>query len=30
MNISDENIIKSVSGEVKTWMKKFPLYPELG
>jgi glycine hydroxymethyltransferase len=29
MNISDEQTINSVSGEVKGWMKKFPLYPEL-
>jgi glycine hydroxymethyltransferase len=30
MNINDEQIINSVSNEVKEWMKKFPLYPELG
>jgi glycine hydroxymethyltransferase len=30
MNIDDEKTIKAVSGEVKNWMKEFPLYPELG
>jgi glycine hydroxymethyltransferase len=30
MNIDDENVIKSVKGDVKEVMKKFPLYPELG
>ena len=29
MNIDDEKTIKSVSDEVKKWMKEFPLYPEL-
>jgi glycine hydroxymethyltransferase len=30
MNIDDERTNKSVSEEVKSWMKQFPLYPELG
>ena len=30
MKIDDEKTIKSVSEEVKQWMKQFPLYPELG
>ncbi|HMG68444.1 MAG TPA: serine hydroxymethyltransferase [Chitinophagaceae bacterium] len=30
MNVDDEKIIKTVSEEVKEWMKQFPLYPELG
>jgi len=30
MKIDDERTIKSVSEEVKQWMKQFPLYPELG
>jgi len=30
MKIDDEKTIKSVSEEVKYWMKEFPLYPELG
>ena len=30
MKIDDEKTIKSVSEEVKQWMKEFPLYPELG
>jgi len=30
MKIDDEKTIKSVSEEVKHWMKEFPLYPELG
>jgi len=30
MKIDDERTIKSVSEEVKQWMKRFPLYPELG
>ena len=30
MKIDDEKTIKSVSDEVKQWMKEFPLYPELG
>jgi len=30
MKIDDESTIKSVSEEVKQWMKRFPLYPELG
>ncbi len=30
MKIDDEKTIKSVSEEVKQWMKRFPLYPELG
>jgi glycine hydroxymethyltransferase len=30
MNIDDENTIKSVKEDVKTFMKQFPLYPELG
>ncbi len=30
MKIEDEKTIKSVSEEVKQWMKQFPLYPELG
>jgi glycine hydroxymethyltransferase len=30
MNIDDENVIASVKEEVKTFMKQFPLYPELG
>jgi glycine hydroxymethyltransferase len=30
MNIDDENTIKSVKEDVKGFMKKFPLYPELG
>lgn len=29
MKIDDEKTIKSVSEEVKQWMKQFPLYPEL-
>ena len=29
MNADDENNIKTVSGEVKEFMKQFPLYPEL-
>ncbi len=29
MNINDEQTINSVREEVKEWMKKFPLYPEL-
>jgi len=30
MNIDDENTIAAVKEEVKTFMKQFPLYPELG
>ena len=30
MNADDENVIKSVKGDVQAFMKKFPLYPELG
>lgn len=30
MNIDDEETVKTVAGEVKDFMKKFPLYPELG
>ena len=30
MKIDDEKTIRSVSDEVKQWMKQFPLYPELG
>lgn len=30
MNIDDEETVKTVAGEVKSFMKKFPLYPELG
>ncbi|HET9825713.1 MAG TPA: serine hydroxymethyltransferase [Chitinophagaceae bacterium] len=30
MNIDDEKAIKSVSDEVKNWMKEFPLYADLG
>lgn len=30
MNADDENVIKSVKGDVQTFMKQFPLYPELG
>ncbi len=30
MNIDDEAVIKSVSGDVKNLMSAFPLYPELG
>ena len=30
MKIDDEKTIGAVSEEVKEWMKKFPLYPELG
>jgi len=30
MNIDDETVIAAVKGEVKTFMKQFPLYPELG
>lgn len=30
MNIDDEATIKSVKEEVKSFMKQFPLYPELG
>ena len=30
MNADDENMIPSVRNEVKEFMKKFPLYPELG
>jgi glycine hydroxymethyltransferase len=30
MNADDEKVIRSVSGEVKEFMKQFPLYPELG
>ena len=29
INIDDDKTIKSVSEEVKKWMKQFPLYPEL-
>lgn len=29
MNIDDESVIASVKDEVKTFMKQFPLYPEL-
>ncbi len=29
-NADDENVIKSVKGDVQTFMKQFPLYPELG
>lgn len=29
MNADDENIIKSVKGDVQAFMKQFPLYPEL-
>src|SRR5438552_4861049 len=29
MKIDDEKTIRSVSDEVKKWMKEFPLYPEL-
>lgn len=29
MNIDDEKTIKSVSEEVKNWIKQFPLYPQL-
>ena len=29
MNIDDEGVIASVKEEVKTFMKQFPLYPEL-
>ncbi len=30
MNIDDEATIAAVAGDVKEFMKKFPLYPELG
>jgi len=30
MNIDDETVVASVKEEVKTFMKQFPLYPELG
>jgi len=30
MNIDDDKTIKSVSDKVKSWMKEFPLYAELG
>lgn len=30
MNLDDEKVIVSVSNDVKEFMKKFPLYPELG
>jgi glycine hydroxymethyltransferase len=30
MNIDDEKVINSVSGEVKSWMQQFSLYLELG
>jgi glycine hydroxymethyltransferase len=30
MNTDDETVIASVKGEVKEFMKQFPLYPELG
>jgi glycine hydroxymethyltransferase len=30
MNIDNESIISSVKGDVNTFMKQFPLYPELG
>ena len=30
MNADDEKIISSVKEEVKTFMRQFPLYPELG
>ncbi len=30
MNIDDDNVIGLVKEEVKTFMKQFPLYPELG
>ena len=30
MNTDDENTIKNVKEDVKAFMKKFPLYPELG
>ena len=29
-SVDDEQVIKSVSAEVKNWMREFPLYPELG
>jgi glycine hydroxymethyltransferase len=29
MNADDESVIKSVKGDVQTFMKQFPLYPEL-
>jgi glycine hydroxymethyltransferase len=30
MNADDESVIKAVKGDVQTFMKQFPLYPELG
>ena len=30
MNIDDESVVGSVRNEVKSFMKEFPLYPELG
>jgi glycine hydroxymethyltransferase len=30
MNLDDEKIIISVKNDVKGFMEKFPLYPELG
>ena len=30
MNVDDENVINDVHQEVRTFMKQFPLYPELG
>jgi glycine hydroxymethyltransferase len=30
MNPDDENVLASVKGDVKEFMKQFPLYPELG
>lgn len=30
MHADDESVIKSVKGDVQTFMKQFPLYPELG
>ena len=29
-SVDHEQVIKSVSAEVKNWMREFPLYPELG
>jgi glycine hydroxymethyltransferase len=30
MNVDDEKLINDVHEDVRTFMKQFPLYPELG
>jgi glycine hydroxymethyltransferase len=30
MNIDNENVITEVKNDVRSFMKQFPLYPELG